>query len=604
MTKKAVKAKPKPKAVKAKSKPKAVAKSKPKSVAKSKPKSVAKEVKKLQKFDYTSTPLKIEPVEPVNVARDLPAVPARIGETFDLPDVPKQESKPTEKQLNAIKNLQKAYRQNKGGIKAAKAEFTKTHGIKSPTRAELASYIKDLPAPEALLDPSVWKRLETREKNVKDAKKAHVQATKAEAKAKKEAMKEAKKAEMTQKKSEAKKAKAEAVEHAQGNRELNLIDQKKSSTFPEAREKGKKKQAEDQKKIRDDQAFAGLEQAILRHKPTPKKERILSDMERFENARQGPEYAKTLADKEFEMRRDAEIDVALKKQFLDGVQAEAYYADRELGREPVIAEPVFEPVDEAAYANFRNHPVGDGLSGHHVNKFVQASYAKKKHANVEGYELDRELSTKNNKVYRGADGKVVVANAGTSSIADWWNNKNILFGNYDKTARYKEVEDVQKKAIEKYGLHNITNVAHSQSGEAVRLLSKKGLTQDAIAVNPAIIGKPTEGVNVIRSSGDWVSAFTPTQGSDTVIKASTFNPLVEHSSEIINQGHVDRMFGKPDVVPMTGQGFNVKPFQAQFRVYKRLHPVKDLKAYAEYILENPHEFQNVTFQRAVHYLKK
>jgi hypothetical protein len=195
-------------------------------------------------------------------------------------------------------------------------------------------------------------------------------------------------------------------------------------------------------------------------------------------------------------------------------------------------------------------PVGSGLGGklkgHQVNKFVEASYKKLDDAHkVDDYELDKELSTKNNKVYRDpSTGKVVIANAGTSSLTDWWNNKNILFGNYSKTKRYKEVEDTQKKAIQKYGKDNIMNVGHSQSGEALRIMKRNGLLGEAVAVNPAIIGKSTEDIDVIRSNRDLVSLLTPTSGKDTTIQAQSYNPLTEHSSNIISGANEEKEFGR------------------------------------------------------------
>jgi len=190
--------------------------------------------------------------------------------------------------------------------------------------------------------------------------------------------------------------------------------------------------------------------------------------------------------------------------------------------------------------------LGGKLKGHQVNKFVEASYKKLDDANKVGdYELDRELSTKNNKVYRDpATGKVVIANAGTSSLTDWWNNKNILFGNYSKTKRYKEVEDIQKKAIAKYGKENIMNVGHSQSGEALRIMKQRELLGEAVAVNPAIIGKSTEDIDVIRSNRDLVSLLTPTSAKDTTIQAQSYNPLTEHSSNIISGENEEKEYGR------------------------------------------------------------
>ena len=184
---------------------------------------------------------------------------------------------------------------------------------------------------------------------------------------------------------------------------------------------------------------------------------------------------------------------------------------------------------------------GTGLGGKlnldEVNAFNKASYAKKKNAEkVNDYVLDRSLSSKENKVYYNPiNGKVVIANAGTSGVLDWWNNKNILFGNYETTDRYKDLENIQKEAINKYGLKNITNVGHSQSGEALRILANKGLTHEAVALNPAILGKSHEGVDVIRSSRDPVSLLTPMGENDLTIQGTTFNPITEHRRDILDR---------------------------------------------------------------------
>ena len=182
-----------------------------------------------------------------------------------------------------------------------------------------------------------------------------------------------------------------------------------------------------------------------------------------------------------------------------------------------------------------SYQVGGALTSRETEKFVKASYKKKSDAHdVDGYHLDTSLSSKKNKVYVNPEGKVVVANAGTSSMSDWKNNPSIAFGSYKKTKRYKQGEKIQKKAIEKYGLDNITNVSHSQSGEMNRIFAKKGLTKNAIAVNPALIGKKGgKNVHVVRSSTDVVSAFA--KGPKTTIKAKTYNPLAEHGAEVLSR---------------------------------------------------------------------
>jgi hypothetical protein len=248
--------------------------------------------------------------------------------------------------------------------------------------------------------------------------------------------------------------------------------------------------------------------------------------------------------------------------------------------------------------------LGGKLKGHQVNKFVEASYKNLDDANeVDGYVLDRDLSTKNNKVYRDPNtGKVVIANAGTSSLGDWWNNKNILFGNYSKTKRYKEVEDIQKRAIQKYGKENIMNVGHSQSGEALRIMKERQLLGEAVAVNPAIIGKPTGDIDVIRSNRDVVSFLTPTNEKDTVIQAQSFNPLTEHSSNIISGENEEKEFGRGLAHKSIFNKIHWGAFTKQFKAYKRTHPhIRDLEDFASHIISNPNQFNHTTLHRAMFY---
>jgi hypothetical protein len=177
--------------------------------------------------------------------------------------------------------------------------------------------------------------------------------------------------------------------------------------------------------------------------------------------------------------------------------------------------------------------VGGIVSHGELKNFVKASYKKKKDADVEGYKLDRELSTKRSKVYT-KDGKVVVAHAGTDSLTDWANNLLIPVGLHTKSSRYKEAKKIQEKANKKYGKENIETVSHSQSGHIANNLAKEGLTKkgQSTTLNPAILNPfdKHRGLHVIKSSGDVVSALTQ---ADEVIKAKTFNPLKEHSPDIL-----------------------------------------------------------------------
>lgn len=170
---------------------------------------------------------------------------------------------------------------------------------------------------------------------------------------------------------------------------------------------------------------------------------------------------------------------------------------------------------------------GGAISTDELGKFVDASYKKKGEVqNIDGYKLDKELSTRRNKVYQNDKGEAVVAIAGTDNLKDWSNNLLIPFGLHSQTNRYKTSEDTLKKVNDKYGKQKVSVVGHSQSGHIVNDLSKKGLIgSEAIAYNPAIIGKSDKNVKVVKSQLDPVSILTQTKKGDVVIKPTSYNPF-------------------------------------------------------------------------------
>jgi len=179
-----------------------------------------------------------------------------------------------------------------------------------------------------------------------------------------------------------------------------------------------------------------------------------------------------------------------------------------------------------------------GLSSKDLSKFVKASYKKKKDATVDGAVLDRSLSTKRSKVYV-KDGKAIVAHSGTDSASDWVHNLLVpIPALYRKTDRYRRAEAVQRSANKKYGRDNVETVGHSQSGQIVNELAKKGIVKKATVLNPAIIGRHSGKVKVVRSSADIVSVLTKKQDGDETIKAKSYNPLTEHSPDILGSGYL------------------------------------------------------------------
>lgn len=185
---------------------------------------------------------------------------------------------------------------------------------------------------------------------------------------------------------------------------------------------------------------------------------------------------------------------------------------------------------------------GGKLSRDELKGLLDASYDGRER--VGDWTIDKQLSTKTSKVYSKGD-RAVVAHRGTEGITDWGNNLAFALGGeylYKKTDRYKEAEKVQKKAEKKYGANNVSTIGHSQGGLQAELLGSK--SKEIITLNKAthpLIKRHSGNQTDIRSDRDIVSIATKTP--TTEIKAESYNPLKEHSPDILNRVSADTEYG-------------------------------------------------------------
>lgn len=153
---------------------------------------------------------------------------------------------------------------------------------------------------------------------------------------------------------------------------------------------------------------------------------------------------------------------------------------------------------------------GGKLTARELKEFLNESYNKNAKENVDGFQLDKDLSSDTAKVYYNPEtGRAVVAHRGTSGVKDWANNLAYAVGAYKYTDRYKKGKTAQDAAEKKYGKENISTLGHSQGSVNARLLGKD--TKEIINLNPAYRFEiPAKNEYTVRSSGDVVSApFTP-----------------------------------------------------------------------------------------------
>jgi len=194
---------------------------------------------------------------------------------------------------------------------------------------------------------------------------------------------------------------------------------------------------------------------------------------------------------------------------------------------------------------------GGKLSTQNLKGLLDASYDPRK-KKVGDFVLDKELSSGTSKVYRNPkSGQVVVAHRGTAGIMDWGNNAVYALGGkeaYKLTPRYKEAEKVQRRTEKKYGASNVSTIGHSQGGLQSELLG--GRSKEIITLNKAT--RPFESNRNknqfdVRSDRDVVSGLNPfarKSKKDVNIKAQSYNPLTEHSGDVLNRLGKNRQIGR------------------------------------------------------------
>lgn len=184
-----------------------------------------------------------------------------------------------------------------------------------------------------------------------------------------------------------------------------------------------------------------------------------------------------------------------------------------------------------------------------IKDFLEASYQENPPNELDGFILDKSLSTDTAKVYYNPQTKeAVVAHRGTKGALDWGNNLAYALGYYDYTPRYKKGKSVQDKAEEKYGKSNISTLGHSQGSILARKLGAD--TKEVINVNPAYaFEKPKKNEYNIRSKTDVVSGlYAPISYARSVLfpkyskkhditipSKSTTDVLGEHSYNILDR---------------------------------------------------------------------
>jgi len=196
-------------------------------------------------------------------------------------------------------------------------------------------------------------------------------------------------------------------------------------------------------------------------------------------------------------------------------------------------------------------PVGGKISTPDLKGLLHQSYNSKTPKDYKDYQVDKSLSGQRVQVYvKKGTNEVFVVHRGSQGIHDWGNDLKALAG-YDisKSDRFKHAEKIQKQAEKKYGAKNVSTLGHSLAGKISSQVGKN--SKEIINLNKFIppqdiLKKPSDKEYNIRSSIDPASVLLPLEkGKNTfTIPSQTFNPVAEHSTNILDRLPEDTMIGR------------------------------------------------------------
>jgi hypothetical protein len=225
---------------------------------------------------------------------------------------------------------------------------------------------------------------------------------------------------------------------------------------------------------------------------------------------------------------------------------------------------------------------GGSLSAKDTKDFLNSSYSKEL-KDINGYKIDKSLSGQRVQVYHNPqNNKTVVVHRGTQSVQDWGTNLSMSLGHKGK--RFNHAKKIQKQAEDKYKNSDFITLGHSQGAKWSEMLGNKNNNNEVITLN-----KPTLPIDLIqgkkvkknqtdiKTSRDPVSILRGLQKGKKakVIKSKTFNPLKEHTVNVLDRLDENEMLGVPET---EGSGVPIRNFiyKKGFDPSKVKNPSKDI----------------------------
>ena len=140
---------------------------------------------------------------------------------------------------------------------------------------------------------------------------------------------------------------------------------------------------------------------------------------------------------------------------------------------------------------------------------LKNGYNKDKLDEVNGFQLDRELSNDDHQIYHHKDKGLLYNVTGTQNSRDWVNNLKLATGiGFKKSIRYNNEKETLNKAKKKYNVDNALITGHSQGAAHASFISDPNKDEVFTLDKAATIGhKSRKNETNYASRGDLVSVF-------------------------------------------------------------------------------------------------
>ena len=153
-----------------------------------------------------------------------------------------------------------------------------------------------------------------------------------------------------------------------------------------------------------------------------------------------------------------------------------------------------------------------------LHSVLKNSYSSKKAKNMQGYQLDNELSDHNQSVYYNPEKrKLLFSVTGSHNLSDVGTDLYLAAGHLKDTNRYKKAHQGLRDAKAKYGVNNAIVTGHSLGGSIAGYIASNDDHVITLDKGATFGQKIKKNENAYRTKGDIVSVLnTYTPGMTTL----------------------------------------------------------------------------------------